>query len=440
MVDARSRVRGIAWPALLDEEAAKLLSVQLQLSQSQWWSSEKLREQQLVQLAEVVKHARETVPHYAGLVDELERMPILTRAMLTDAPASFVSSRVPPEHGESTELSSSRTTGKPVRVRQTRVGQLMWHALTLREHLWHERDLSRHLAAIRYAPPSDVEALRGARQRGWGPAVDLIYPRAPVSILHIGAPLEEQVAWLLREDPDYLLVYPTVLGEILRHLRRSGERPRRLRQVRTTSEALGEDTRLLCRDVLGVPLVDIYSAQEVGYLALQCPAHEHYHVQSESVIVEVLDDAGAPCRAGELGRVVVTALHNFATPLIRYELGDYAEVGEACPCGRGLPVLRRILGRRRGMLTYPGGHRAWPVFTVACREAASYRQIQIEQREDLSLIVRIVPEGDFTDRDRRAIADALEASFGHAFPLTIEIVRAIPRGPTGKLEELISRA
>ena len=39
--------------------------------------------------------------------------------------------------------------------------------------------------------------------------------------------------------------------------------------------------------------------------------------------------------------MVITDLHNFATPLIRYELGDYAEVGTPCPTGRGLPVLNR---------------------------------------------------------------------------------------------------
>ena len=44
---------------------------------------------------------------------------------------------------------------------------------------------------------------------------------------------------------------------------------------------------------------------------------------------------------GEIGRLVVTRLHHFATPLLRYDIGDYAEVGDACPCGRGLPVLRR---------------------------------------------------------------------------------------------------
>ena len=117
----------------------------------------------------------------------------------------------------------------------------------------------------------------------------------------------------------------------------------------------------------------MYSSQEVGYIALECPTGESYHVQAENVLVEVLDDQDRPCSPGDVGRVVVTALHNFATPLLRYDIGDYAEVGAPCPCGRGLPALRRIMGRQRNMALLPtaaaAGRRSswraptkWPTF------------------------------------------------------------------------------
>ena len=44
-------------------------------------------------------------------------------------------------------------------------------------------------------------------------------------------------------------------------------------------------------------------------------------------------------------------------PLLRYEIGDYAEVGPTCDCGRTLPVLTRILGRDRNRLVMPNGER-----------------------------------------------------------------------------------
>jgi phenylacetate-CoA ligase len=132
-------------------------------------------------------------------------------------------------------------------------------------------------------------------------------------------------------------------------------RPRRLREARTFAEALPEDLRALCRAAWNVKLCDVYSAEEAGYIALQCPDHEHYHVQSENLIVEVIDERGEPCRAGEMGRVVVTTLTSFAMPLIRYEIGDYAVAGAPCPCGRGLPVIERVLGGTRNLLRLPDG-------------------------------------------------------------------------------------
>src|SRR6202012_3802852 len=90
--------------------------------------------------------------------------------------------------------------------------------------------------------------------------------------------------------------------------------------------------------------------------------HDHYHVQSEMLIAEVLRDDGTPCAPGEIGRLVLTDLCNFGMPMIRYEINDYAEVGALCDCGRGLPVLTRIMGRRRNMALDPDGRMFWPSF------------------------------------------------------------------------------
>ncbi|HVV85093.1 MAG TPA: hypothetical protein VHE35_18640 [Kofleriaceae bacterium] len=455
---ARSAIPGLAWPPIADAATAEVLALAWQLERTQWWPAERLAAAQRTQLAEVVRHAATTTLLYgerfaaAGLAADdaagaerlvadagaWARIPILTRHELIDAGPRTLSRRYPVTHGGAPELTSSRSTGEPVRVRVPAIVDRFWKAITLRDHDWHGRDLSLRLAVIRHtegAPPPD-----GARAAGWGPATAGVAPDAPLSILSVGSTTDQQVAWLLREDPAYLLVYPTVLGAILRELAATGARLPSLRQVRTISEALSADTRDLCREVLGVPLVDTYSAQEVGYLALQCPTGTGYHVQAERVLVEVLDDAGAPCPVGAIGRVVVTDLHNFATPLLRYELGDHAEVGAPCPCGRGLPVLTRIVGRRRGMLRYPDGRTTWPLFTVACRRAAPYRELQLVQESADHLRLRVVPRPGtpITDAQRAALADAVVDALAHPFTVTVDVVSALGRSPAGKLEEFVS--
>jgi phenylacetate-CoA ligase len=99
-----------------------------------------------------------------------------------------------------------------------------------------------------------------------------------------------------------------------------------LKQLRTFGEVLSDETRELCQRAWQVGIADLYSSEEAGSIAVQCE-HGAYHLQSENLLVEIIDDHGAACLPGEIGRVLITTLHNFAMPLIRYEIGDYAECG-----------------------------------------------------------------------------------------------------------------
>ena len=167
--------------------------------------------------------------------------------------------------------------------------------------------------------------------------------------------------------------------------------------------------------------------------------YEHYHVQSEGLVVEVLDDDGMPCAPGRVGRVVVTTLHNFAMPLVRYEIGDYAEPGEPCACGRGLPVLRRILGRVRNTLVTADGRRYWPIFsTRKLVDVAPILQHQFVQKEyDLIEVklVTAVPLGPEQEAQmRRHILSQVPSGMRLRFTYT----DTIPRNAGGKFEDFVS--
>ena len=187
--------------------------------------------------------------------------------------------------------------------------------------------------------------------------------------------------------------------------------------------------------MLGAKLIDLYSSQEVGNIAMQCPDHDHYHIQSESSLVEILNDAGEPCKPGEAGRVVVTNLHNWAMPLLRYEIRDYAVVGEPCDCGRSLPVLKRILGRERNMVRLPNGEQRWPTGFLKCAEIAPIRQFQFVQTRIDCIEGKLVTERPLSKEEEAALRSTLHETFGYPFELVFERVDAIPRKPNGKFEE-----
>jgi phenylacetate-CoA ligase len=327
---------------------------------------------------------------------------------------------------------TSGSTGRPITYYVTELAQLFWRAYTLRDHLWHQRDLSGKLAAIRTGVEQHVIS-------GWGVATDAAFETGPLATLNIGADIDTQLAWLRAEDPDYILSYSSNLRAVAAQALARGTRLSRLREVRVFGEALPADLRDLCRRAWNVPVVDNYSAQEVGYVALQCPGHEHYHVQAENLIVEILDDHGAPCEPGQTGRVVVTTLHNFAMPLIRYALGDYAEAGTACECGRGLPVIRRIMGRERNLLTLPDGRRRWPSYpSDKWAHVAPVGQLQMVQKSRHEILLRIVASRELTPEEKQTLIETLQACLGHPFHMDIEQVTRIPRAANFKYEDFVS--
>ncbi|HMK67700.1 MAG TPA: AMP-binding protein, partial [Stellaceae bacterium] len=277
----------------------------------------------------------------------LTRMPLLRRRDLQLAAAQLYCAEVPPEHGPVHDLRTSGSTGEPVTVRRTVLTDLHWNALTMRDHLWHEIEFGGRFSAVR---PTMTKHMR---LPNWGPPTSLLFRTGAAEAIPVSAETRQQAEWLLEFSPQVLLSFPSVAEAIAGHLREGGRRLPELRRVKSIGETLSPRLREAIATGLGAPVVDIYSSHEVGIIAVQCPQSSLYHVMAENLIVEVLNAEGGPCAEGEAGRIAITDLHNYATPILRYEIGDWAEPGGPCPCGRGLPTLRRILGRERNLVKMP---------------------------------------------------------------------------------------
>lgn len=450
-----SSVSGIGWPAVPDPNRAVLWALLYQLEQGQWWSPEVIEARRWTQLRRVLQHAYETVPFYrarfdeAGLHpsklrhrDDFARVPILMRKELQAAGDQLTSTRIPQDHGRTSIHVTGGSTGEPVRVLGTAVTSFAWRVYTLRDHLWHRRDFSQKLAVIRFMEQGTADPPRGTQSRNWGTATQGM-PTGPCAILTIHSTTEQQAHWLAEQNPAYLLTYPSAILALTRFCAKHGIALPALREVRTFGEVLEPQVREAVRETWGVPVVDSYSSEEFGYLALQCPDHPHYHVQADNVLVEVLHDDGRPCQPGEIGRVLVTHLHNFAMPLIRYFIGDYAEVGEPCSCGRNLPVLTQILGRQRNMFTLPGGETRWPMvdardISAAFDDLPPISKFQLVQKSVEQIDVNLVVARALTQQEEETIRGYLQQGLGYAFDVNFRYVDDIPRSPRGKFEEFRS--
>jgi len=426
---------GAVWPAVPRRDASAVLALLYQLERTERLPPDRLAALQRAQLALLLAHARASSPFYRdhwGAKKEFAELPLLGRRHLQEEYERIKSTQLPPSHGRTAETRTSGSTGAPVRVLKTELMSLFWKAFTLREHAWHNRDMGGKLAVVRHG-------VKGSTQKNWGPATaGLIATGAAVGI-NIRTEVGEQLDWLIAEQPRYLLTYPSNVAELARVSIERGVRIGSLAEVRTLGELLTAETRALCRQAWGVPLTDFYSADEVGYMALQCPTGEHYHVQSEGVVLEVLDEAGKPCAPGEVGRVVVTSLHNFATPLVRYDIGDYAEVGVPCSCGRGLPVLSKIIGRARNTMIAPDGKRYYPIFGMRNQtEVPKLRQYQFVQKARDHLEIRLVVSAPLESAEEKVLEAMILEKLPAGIRLSFVYFERLERSTGGKFEDFIS--
>jgi phenylacetate-CoA ligase len=421
-----------------------LLALQAQLERSERLPGTELEAMQWRRLEQVLRHAWQSLPFWrerlaaagydaaAPLSHEaFARLPLLTRADVQQAGTALHVARLPQGHGRVHRVETSGSTGRPATFLLSDIEEVYWHAFTLREHLWHRREAGAKLCAIRYVK-------EGGAAPGWGVSTDTVVRTGPSATLRIDTPLAEQIAWLEREQPRYLLSYASNIAALAQAFIHEGRSLPGLAEVRSVSETVPPELRRLVREAWGVGLVDIYSAREVGYIALQCPEHDHYHVQQENLLLEILDEHGQPCAPGEPGRVVLTALHKFAMPLIRYDIGDYAVPGDACPCGRGLQVLRKVLGRTRNMLKLPDGSQRWPLCDLVRQpEVPGILQYQYLQKDLRRIEVKLVVGPGYSRALEPRLVEIIHRRLGAPFDIAFSYVDAIGRGAGGKFEDFL---
>jgi phenylacetate-CoA ligase len=171
----------------------------------------------------------------------------------------------------------------------------------------------------------------------------------------------------------------------------------------------------------------------VNLIAAECPRTGLMHVAGGSVVVEVVRD-GVPVKEGETGEVLVTALHSFTAPFVRYEQGDVARRGpDRCPCGAEVATIQEIQGRVADRFPLPDGRTVHPYeLTAGMLNEPWARQYEfVQERPDL-IRVRVVGLDRVGAEERRRVLAGIQRSCGPAVRVELEAVDALAPAPNGK--------
>lgn len=201
----------------------------------------------------------------------------------------------------------------------------------------------------------------------------------------------------------------------------------------STAEFLSEQDRTFIENALHTTVLRIYGSREFGEIAGECLEKCGYHINVDSVYLEIIKD-GRHAKPGETGEIVITSLFNFAMPFIRYRIGDIGSIStELCPCGRTLPLLKEVVGRTSDMVTSPNGTIIVPeFFWNPWREIPGVLKAQLIQEKKDLLILRLVVSPEFDEEDTyQKLYNIYRQKMGD-FILKFEFVDDIPRESSGK--------
>lgn len=416
-----------------------------ELDKSQWWTKEQLQANQERQLVSLLRHHANHNPYFQqrlaeqelkfgalGTLSGLTKLKPFTKQDIQAAGTNFTSRQIPPTHAPLSLGETSGSTGTPVKIKKTRVNEIYWHAHTIRDHQWYNRDYLSRLAAVR----ATFRTLQSAND--WGAPVSALYGSGPGIGIPVITPLPEQNKLLTEFQPNILTVHAGVLQGLVTLWEREGCNLTNLTHIKNVGDTLHDDLRERVQNLLGLIIEDNYSSSEVGCIGIQCPTSGLHHVMAENLIVEILDANDNACKPGEIGRVVVTDLNNLVSPIIRYDLGDYAEVGESCTCGRHLPTLTRVLGRERNLFVKPDGSQIWPQGGYrSASKVVKVRQWQLIQHTPTKIEQRVVTDAPLTAEQEQALVDNIKKVYD--FVTDVQVTRFENQIPTvnGKYEETI---
>ena len=245
---------------------------------------------------------------------------------------------------------------------------------------------------------------------------------------------------LNRYRPDSIVAYTNPLYIFARCLAERGLKPFSPGSIVVGAEKLHSFQRQLIERVFQAPVFETYGSREFMLIGGECDRHMGLHLTFEQLFVEVVDETGCPAKDGSEGDIVVTDLYNYGMPFIRYATGDRAIAGWAsCPCGRRLPMLRKVVGRRLDMLRTPDGrHVPGEFFPHLIKDFPAVRGFQVVQDAPDHVQLLLVTSTAWDEQSRDLLERQVRDTIGYAVRFEIIPVEDIALTAAGKQRVVVN--
>ena len=439
-------VSGALFP--LQEKLKKhdTVRVHRDMEASQWWPRQRILDLQLERLQALLQDVAVHVPYYRDLFARIGFDPAAVRSAADLQALPFLTKAEIRAHSDAlradnaaglARFNTGGSSGEPLiffigTERVTHDVAAKWRATRWWGVDIGDREIVVWGSPIELGTQDRVRLVRDALMR-----TELL-PAFEMS----DAKVDGFIARIRERRPKMLFGYPSAISHIALRAEQRGVRLDDLgvKVVFCTSERLYDHQRETISRLFGCPVANGYGGRDAGFIAHECPSG-NMHITAEDIVVEIIDEAGRVLPPGESGEIVVTHLATRDYPFIRYRTGDIGTLGdEACPCGRGLPILKDIQGRSTDFVVAEDGtvlHGLSLIYIL--RDIPAVRAFKIVQETRSHTRALIVLEaGANTEGLDATVIEGFRRRLGAGVEVSVEFVESIPAEKSGKFRYVVS--
>jgi phenylacetate-CoA ligase len=383
------------------------------------------------QLSHLINHAyvrssfwRQRIPSGVSRQDLLDRMPILMRKDVVKQVKNEGALFVDEKQGAETSYETTGSTGTPLKVFVCPQNGYYNEVRSLAQILLDNLSFDENRVQIGSVLRS--EDLRTGSAPNWAGPLSRIYRNGSNKKIGFNRDVDGLVEELSKDSVGYLVCHSRVL-ELLLH--RGGPDLIKKLGVKVWIHLGDYRSREAVEQLkrIGIPSLSNYSSAETGPIAFECRMNQgYYHVAHTNVMVECDDKLTTTFDGVTVGRLLITHLHSYATPLIRYDIGDFGKLHHRCPCGHDGPAISHIYGKGKHFLRHPDG-RSVPFYLGprSLRQAVEFKECRFRQETVDTITVQIGGRETLSQEEEEKLKALIIGATDPAFRVIIKPVKEI---------------
>ncbi|RCT53659.1 phenylacetate--CoA ligase family protein [Winogradskyella sp. KYW1333] len=392
---------------------------------------------------EILKHHLEQNPFYKSFgkdidIENWESIPIMTKRHLQQPIEQRLSKEFTAENVYLNKTSGS--SGDPFIFVKDKWCHAMTWAQIMDRFSWYNIDFNSSKQARFYGIPLDKKGYYKERIK------DFFSNRYRFSIFDLSDESFEKTLQKFKSTSfEFINGYTSPIVQFAKFLKRKEivltDICPSLKVCIVTSEMLFGIDKTLMETQFGIPVVNEYGASELDLIAFENPKGD-WVVNTETILVEIVDAGGNLVPHGKDGRVVITSFYNKAHPFIRYDIGDIGSLSQQSTARQ--PVLEKLTGRTNDIVILPSGKKAagltfYYITKSVIENDGNVSEFIIEQITLDNFMVKYVSKNRLTDEQESNVSNEIETYLEPGLKIDFKKVKVLKRTKAGKLKQFVSK-